>query len=320
MDLKGKRWAGISVFHDYSLPAPVNEPWSVNVERNLFRLLQAPSWSINNTANIPIQEFDIFVVPNFDIRDVDKQVDFIKRVKDAGKKVVVAYSQDSRFLTGAALICMETGTLYTAICEYADLIFAGLAENLHMFGRYEHKVFPFGYPFERLNYSRPYDQRAYDLLVATNGGTIDFGYSVELLLTLKDRFPSKRIVFSIDPALSHLYKRYSDKIEFIPGGLLTHLPLSKAFLDPQLRPRPNRSIHEAWMCRTPFISSSFCYYSKLFPGFNYSKMDMIDIGDKYELLQSLDYNLLIAEAEKIAEAEYFDNKYIELLKRLYPNQ
>lgn len=314
------RWGVLSVFHDYESPPNPNEGWSSNTERNFRRLLQAPCWNLNNVHKIDMSKIDAFLVPQWNIAWIDKEVNLCKNLHEAGVKVVTAYSHDLRFLIGNCMINEETGTLYTATCEYADLIISGLPEDLHMFGRYEDKVISFGWPFERIKFtSKPFEQRSIDLLVSSSCGMEALGWTLELLLTLKERFPDKRIVFSIDPAHAHKYLQYSDKLEFVPGGLIPLLCNSKAYLNPELRPRTGRAIHESFMCDTPFISSSLTYYSKLYKDFTYSKMDMIEIGDKYELILNTEYEKLILDSSVVAEGEYWDVQYKRLIERLFSN-
>lgn len=314
------RWGGLSVFHEYSPPPPLDEPWSINVERNFYRLLQAPSWSLARVNEIDPSQFDAFLMPEWNIAWIDAEVALAKRLSEGGCKVVTAYSHDLRFLIGNAMINEETGTLWTATCEYASLILSGLPEHLHMFGRYEDKVMSFGYPFERMQLGDvPLEDRAIDMLVSSSSGMENLGYVLELLLFIKEKNPDRRIVFSIDPAHAPKYERYADRIEFVPGGLLNYLPHTKVYLNPELRPRAGRAMHEAWICRTPFISASTTYYSKLFPFAAYDKMDMKEINDKYQrLLSELDEQMTLAN--QVAEGEYWDVTYHKLIERLFPGE
>jgi hypothetical protein len=318
MNLQGIKWAVKSVFHNYDAAPNPMEPWSPNVERNYRRLLEADAFGIDYYQNVNLNVYDAFLVGQFDIAQIDKEVALVKKLKEMGKKVIVAYSHDLRFHIGHALINYDSGTLYTELLKYADIILTGLPEDLHMFGRYQDKCMAVAFPLERLKaVSKPVETRPIDLLVSGSCGMQELGWTLELLLTIKERFPDKELYFSIDPAHRKTYQRYEDKIHFIPGGLMGWLQQSKFYLNPQMRPTGGRAIFESFYCRVPFISSAWNYYSKLLPQGRYFKPDTEDICNCFKLLIESDYNELVKEMEVKAEPEYFDIIYPQLVKRLF---
>lgn len=288
--------------------------WSNNSFANISRLLRADAYHIDDN-DIPL-DADIYFLSSFDIALIKKEIDFIKKVKSLGKKVVMAFSQDLRFLFGSGL--MYDGVLYTDLMKECDLVLSGISNELDMFGRQQYKVIPFGLPFERLNFSnKKYEDREIDILVSSSIGEECFPVTIEILYLLKEKFPDKKIVYSIDTGHIDKYKYYINDFTFVPGGLINYLPNAKVYFSPEIRPRPGRALIESFYCRTPFIACSWVYHANLFKEFNYNCLSMSKIIDCYSRLLDSNYIEIIKKAEEIAEYDYFDNFYSRMISRLF---
>jgi hypothetical protein len=317
-----KKWAIIQPLETIWEPPPINTPWNNHPDMNMSRLLQCKAYHINHVEQglVPL-DADVYFIGDCHIGYIDKEIAFAKKLKELGKKVVISYSADLRFLIGNCLITAE-GTLYTELAEYADVILSGFSADLRAFGRYQDKVFPWGVTFERYNFSeKPFEHRTIDLVLSGSIGEECLGMNLELMLLIRQRHPEKRIVYFTHEPYRKQLERWSDKIEvWYERALWDGLKDAKHYISPEYRPRAGRAIVDAWMYRVPFITSKFAYHSNLFPEFAFAQMDLDYIADLYDKMLATDYNTLIAQAEARAEYDYFDNAYPRLMKRLFPDE
>jgi len=300
---------------DIHIP-PVTEAWSPNPFRNLARLLQCKQYHIEDT-NIDMTG-DIYYFINFDCELFEKEIALMKVLKELNKKIIYAFSQDMRFLIGNGLM-NSRGTLYSEICELADVIFGGTSQECNIFGRYSDKVLYLGECIEDLNYSQL--DKSIDLLMSGSVGEETIPFALEIGLSIKKKYPSHRVVY----ALHSNYDRVSilrDKfpeIEFITTmPLIELMKMSKVYINPELRPRPGRAIIEAFYCRVPCVCSSFTYHSRLFARHNYSCMDIPYIIHQYIRLQS-ESELAIKYAEIMATYDHKENWFNRVYSKLGEN-
>lgn len=294
---------------------PENAPWDNNSFATLTRLFRSNAFHIEDPGIDMTSE--MYIMCSFDIGLLPKEIEFVKRIKDMGKKFILSFSQDLRFLIGNCLV-HESGLHYGELCDYADVILSGVASKIRIYGRNQHKVLDFGVPCERLNFSsKPYEFREIDFLVSNNIGEENWGVATEFLLMLVDKFPSKTIVYSTNLPENKIHPKLRNTVKFVPSGLIYYLGNAKSYINLELRPRPGRSLLESFYFRTPFISCDSTYFSRLFPNHTFDGYDLVKVMELCEDIISTDYNKLISEAERIAEFDYFDNFYPRLLERLY---
>jgi len=310
MEIKEK-WAIVQPTHSGAQLIPSHANWSNDSFHNLSRIFQAPLYHINE-ENIPL-DFDVYHLCNFDIELIEKEIEFIKKVKSNGAKVIIGFSQDMRFLHGGGLLS-SNGTLYTALCEAADGITSGCNADLRMYGRYQDKVIEWGEILEPLDFSVPYEERTIDFLTSGPVGEQSLSFELELLLMIKEKYPAKRVVSCVHGIHHELVAKLIDKypqIEFpfnfdnpMAGKPLIHfLQQAKVYCNPEIRPRPARASIEAYYCRVPFISGSWTYLSRLCPDFSYTKTDLLDMLEAYEKI--LNSNIA-EEINKMNERAQYD--------------
>jgi len=318
-----KKWVWITPLQTTWKAPQSNEPFTQDSDRNFTRLVQADAYHINyfERNEIPM-DADIYVLASFDIGNLDKEIIFAQKIKELGKKLIVCYSADLRFLLGNCFIS-STGNLYTELCKYADVILSGVGEDIQIYGRYSNKVMSYGLAMERLNFSeKPYEQREIDILISGSAGIECFAFELEVLLMIKEEYPNLNIVHSSQEPHREYMKKFKDMgITFVHEYLISNLLNSKLYLNLEIRPRGGRALLDAWMCRTPFISCDSTFYSQLFPDLSYGmKFNMNKIVDKYISSRDYKYNDLIKKAEEIAEPLYFDNTIVKLMSELYKNK
>jgi hypothetical protein len=312
-----EKWTIIQPTHvDKRLVDP-DSKWSNDSFNNCSRLFQARLYHINHD-DIETDS-DIYFLINYDINLIDKEIAFLKKMKERGAKILIGFSQDRRFLLGKDLI-NENGTIYTDLCEVADGIGGGIDFDLKIFGRYQDKVIDMGEILEDLDFSIPYEDRDLDFLItgAVNGYTL--GFELELLSILKEKYPEKRMALCIPDD-----NRFKDKImpkyshiEFPTSNVpfLEYMKRAKAYCNLELRPRGGRVLIEAYYCRVPFIGSAFTHHSRVCPDFRYGKMDLVEISKKYDLILNSDPSVLIEEMEKRAKYDMFDAVYGRIKQKL----
>lgn len=318
-----KKWTWITPLHTSWNPPAINEGYTIDVERSFTRLVRANAFHIDYNDKIDMTS-DIYVLVQFDIGNFEKEVEFAKKIKSMGKKFILCYSADLRFLLGNQFIS-QTGLLYTELCKYADVILSGTGKDINIYGRYGNKVLSWGLPMERLNFStKQYQEKEYDILISGMQGGECFAYELEFMCMLKDRYPDIKIIHSSQ----EWHREYMGKmkqlypfIDFVHEPLIKNLTNSKVYINLEIRPRGGRALLDAWMCRTPFISCESTFYSQIFPKYSYSmKFNFDSILDIYSTLK---YDLeTIPEivnktAEENAEPLYFDNMIPILMGKLY---
>ena len=295
------------------------EKWSNDSFNNLSRLFQARLYHIDHN-DIPL-DADVYWLINYDVNLIEKEIAFLKKVKEKGAKILVGFSQDWRFLLGQGLVS-EQGTIYTELCEVADAIGSGIFNGLGIWGRYQNKVIDMGEIVEDINFSIPYEERTIDFLIsgAIIGYTLPF--EVELALMVKEKYPDKRIVCCTpdeNEVKSKLIEKYGDRIEFATSKILflEHLKIAKYYCNLELRPRGGRSLIESYYCRVPYISSKWAYHSNLCADFTFDSNNLVDIFNKYEQMINCDYGILVREMEFEAQYDSFENVYGRIVKKLY---
>lgn len=293
--------------------------WSNDSFNNLSRLFDAQLFHITND-NID-ETADIYWLIQFDINLIEKEIAFLKKMKEKGKKILVGFSQDRRFLMGIYLV-NDRGTSYSELCDIADGIGGGINPNYNLFGRNQHKVIPFGEVLEDFNFSIPYENRDINLMVSgeKNGETLPF--EIEFMLMVHQRYPERKLAICIPnhiqckEALIQKYPQImfpTDKVPFID-----HLKRSKYYCNMELRPRGGRCLIESYYCRVPFISSWGCYHSNLMNEYTYKTYDFGNMLANYELLTTeVSHSEQIKKMEERAKYDEFPAVYDRIVKRLW---
>lgn len=322
LEYLNKKWTWITPLMGWDCP-PLHEPYTRDNGRVMSRLLRANAFSLKypNTKEIELDS-DIYVIISFDIKMLDKEIEFAKKLKGLGKKIVICMSADYRWLNGENLIS-PNGKLYTELAEYADVILSGVGDNIAVYGRYQYKVLSWGLPVERLNLStQPFESRDIDILISSTFDLSQLALELESLLYLKSKYENLNIVFNYSisnkEVLENKIKYFENKgITFISGDLMDTMPRAKCYLNLEMRPRGGRAILEAFYCRTPFICFDTVFYSKLLPDFVLKSFNMENLLDNYNKLMETPYSNLIQTMELNMESFYFDNMIIKLMEKIY---
>jgi hypothetical protein len=322
---KDKKWYILQPVYGGKWGIPdINTPWTNDSNITLGKLLQAPA---NHFSNDDIDfSADIYILIIFGTGHYPKELELIKKLKSLNKKIIIAFSADDRFQTGAGLLNSD-GLNYTDLCSEADLIWSALPAHIKVYGRYQHKVIDMGIFLERVNFSLPYENRDIDILLS---GSIyrhepSLSYTLELMCMLKEKYPEKRIVY---PTMYHeLLTPLYPQIEFLvpdeymyKQGMVPLLQRTKIYINPENRPNPGRAMVEAFYCRTPYVCSRHSYAAKYYPDFTYDYFDLIHMVEQYEKILESDRDSIIKKSEQLAENDYFENKIQEIMNRLYPEE
>jgi hypothetical protein len=280
----------------------------------LSKQFKAPCYHILD-ANIPL-DADGYMICSFDINLIEKEIEFVKKVQANGAKVIVGFSQDMRFLHGGALMS-SSGTLWTSLCEVADVISSGVNIDLKIYGRFQHKVIPLGEVLEDYNWTVPEEEKLYDLIGCGSVSEHALSFQLEFLLMAKEKFPDHRIACVIAgqhlPLIEKLRPMYP-QIDFpydpdrMPH-LIDYIKKTKVFFNPEIRPRPGRVAMECYYCRVPFIASRMAYHSRLCEEFSYTWIDFQDMLNKYSAIVYSDKKDIISKMEERAKFDMFDQFY-----------
>ena len=152
MNYSDIKWTWITPLMGWECP-PLYEEYTRDNGRVMSRLLQANAYSLKyeNKKDIELDS-DIYVIIAFDINNIEKEIEFACKLKKLGKKIVTCMSADDRWLYGSSLISPK-GSLYSELANVSDVILSGVGPGIEVYGRYQHKVLPWGLPVERLNLS-----------------------------------------------------------------------------------------------------------------------------------------------------------------------
>lgn len=314
-----ERWAIIQPTHVDQRLLPIDTLWSNDSFNNLSKLFQARLYHITQN-NIP-EDYDVYWLINFDIELIDKEILFLKRVKEKGAKIIIGFSQDWRFLLGKKLIS-SSGTLYTELCEIADVIGGGINFNYGAFGRYQNKVVDMGEILWDLDFSIPLENRNIDFLVSGCLNGFSHAYEIELLSLIHEKYPDKKLAICIPDMHEIKYilmKKYpfiyfpmSEEIKFMDV-----LKNAKTYCNLEIRPRGGRCLIEAYYCRVPFISSYPTYFSRLCPDTIYNHLDVNEVFEKYKILKNSNLQTYINDMEEKAKYDYFENVYKRIKEKIF---
>lgn len=323
IDYRSKKWLIMQPIQNGRWGVPdANRPWDVDCNIALGKLLRASASHVCNT-DIDMTA-DIYCLLSAYTCFYQQEIDFCKKVRSLGKKVVLFLSTDYKFLTGQDLLS-DIGILYSDLCNEVDLIVSGMPSHFKFFGRNQHKVIDMSIFLERVNFNIPYEQRDIDILLSGSIGRneITLPFALELMCMLKEKYPDKRIVYPT--AKKHILQSRYPQIEFqeavdIQGqGLVPWLQKSKHYISVDVRPGTNRALIESLYSRTPYISSTMCYASKYYQDFTYDGLVNFEtIMIQYENILQSDRNEIIQKSEQLAEEDYFDNAIKRIMSRLYP--
>jgi hypothetical protein len=317
-----KKWVLIQQIYGGKWGVPdINLPWTNDTNISLAKMLRATG---DHFANQDVDlDADIYILVLFGTEDYEQKIEFIKKVKAKGAKVILCVSSDMRFLTGEGLLS-GTGLNYTHICEQVDMIWSQVPSHVKLYGRYQHKVIDVGVMLEHVNFSLPYEQRDIDILLSgsifRNEATLSF--ALEIMMMLKEKYPDKRVVYPTQ--YKSILQPIYPQIEFINAsdisftdGLVPLLKRAKYYINPELRPNAGRAMVESYYCRTPYVCSSLSFPSRYYPDFTYDCMSLEHIVNQYERMLNSDREEIIRKSEQLAEEDYFDKAIIRVMERLY---
>jgi len=313
-----KKWILVQPSHRGGGLSPQNMQWTNDSFRMLSKQFNAPCYHILD-ENIPLHA-DAYIICSFDIALIEKEIEFVKKVKENGAKVLVGFSQDLRFLIGSNLL-LPSGTLYTELCKDVDIISSGVNPKLGIYGRYQDKVIPFGEVLEDFNWSVPFEQREYDLITCEAPSEYALAFELEFLLLAKERHPDHRMACLIHGDHQELIYTLRDKypqieFPFKPGlSLIDYIKVTKTFCNPEMRPRPCRTAMESYYCRVPFISSSWTYHSRLCKEFAYDSVSIVDWVDKYDAIVNSDRDQIIRNMEERAKYDSLESIYARISEK-----
>jgi hypothetical protein len=314
-----KRWILIQPTHRNGGVSPQNMPWTNDSFRMLSKQFNAACYHIQD-ENIPL-DADGYIMCSFDANLAKQEIDFLNKVRANGAKTLLGFSHDGRFLVGGGLL-NEDGYLWTSVCEATDVISSGVNPELKIYGRFQHKVIPLGEVVEDLNWSIPFEERPYDLIGCGTVSEQSLSIQLEFLLMAKEKYPNQRIACVIaghhEPLIKTLRIRYP-QMEFPLNiqqdpNLISYLRKAKVFFNPELRPRPARALNEAYYCRTPYISASTTYHSRLCSEFAYDSINFEQMMNKYDAILKEDSNEIVKRMEERAKFDMFDQFYGRITK------
>ena len=314
-----EKWAIIQPVERGGYIQPLNSAWTNHSFKNVSQILQGALY--HTTENIPLH-FDAYYMVSYDIGLIGREIEIFNNIKKAGKKSFLTFSHDMRFLSGAYLY-NQNGEIYTDLCAVADVIGSGVGTDLNIYGRYQNKVIPFGEFLFNNNFSKPFENRTIDLLISGSGSEESLSFGIEFLLMIKEKYPEKRVVCLIHTHFKDLiftlrYKFPSIEFPFEDvTNLLDKMRDAKVYCNTELRPRPGRTLIEAYYCRVPFISSSLTYFSHICKEFTYDKISLTNWVDNYEKIINEDYNNLIVTMENRAGFDFFDTAYNRIRTTLF---
>lgn len=313
-----EKWLILNPTHHNGGIAPTNLGWTNDSFLNASKFFQAPLYNISN--NIPLG-FDVYWFVQYAIGDIEKEIEFMKKVKSTGAKVFLTFSHDLRFLHGSGMM-NESGLLWTELCKYTDGIGSGISDELKIFGRYQDKVVSLGDILLDYNVSKPFDERTIDILISGPPGEQFLSFGLETLLLIKERHPEKRIVCLVQHHHKELIfklRKLYPQIEFPLEGvtsLMQYMVDAKVYYNPEVRPRPGRAMMEAYYCRVPFISYASTYFSRICKEFSYDTMSIVDIADIYEKLILSDIPEVIRTMEERGKFDFAESFYNRIANKL----
>jgi hypothetical protein len=314
-----ERWIIIQPTHVDRRLLPQDNPWGNDSFNNLSRHFNARLYHIDDKELD--MTADVYWLINFNIELIEKEIEFIKSVKAKGAKVIIGFSQDGRFLQGIGLINSK-GTIYTELCAVADGIVSGVDSSLGFFGRYEHKVINAGEIVENLNFSNSNIIRDIDIVGSGSVPDKTLAFELEVFMMIKNKYPDTKIMACIPDNMGdfklNIMKKYPD-IEFpmsLQVSLIDCMKRSKVYFNPDLRPRGGRTLNEAYYCRTPFIGSGFTYASHICKEYSYSRINLKEIMEKYELIKNNDRNIIIKTMEERAKEDSIEEVYKRIKEKL----
>lgn len=298
-----------------------NSCWTSNSFINLNRMLGGSRYNILNPDLFKTKASAYYLVSMISC-NMEKEFQFIEYAHSQGSKVVLAISIDGRFLSGHGLCDPLTGKTHTELCDKVDAIASGIADDLHIYGRNQHKVFPIGDFVEHLNFeTKKYEDRTIDLLGTGIVDETSLTFNIILFEMLKEKYPEKRFVYAFRgapeylPTIDFMQKKYP-QIEFTNKPFHSLLKDSKCYVNIETRPRAGRAVLEAWYHRVPSISCTSTYFAKLYPELSFYNMSFDRMVDNFGKLNNSSYYEIMKTSDSIMEYDYADVVYKRMINML----
>ena len=295
-------------------------PWTNNSYINLNRVLKAKRYNVLS-SELRKDRADAYYLISLINRDIDKEIEFVHHAHSQGSKVVLAISIDGRFLSGLGLCDPVTGTTHTELCNVVDVIASGVPDNVHIYGKNQHKVFSIGDFVENINFStKPFENRTINLLGTGNANEATIPFNVILFDMIKSKYPDSRLVYALrdTPDYAQTIEYYSKKYPFIEWSQAPFPELLKdtrCYINIEPRPRAGRAVLEAWYHRVPSISCDSTYFSKLYPELSFHDMSFDGMVGMYEKVTE-SYNSIMQKADSAMEYDYAQSVYKRMADKL----
>jgi hypothetical protein len=280
-----------------------NTCWSNDVRANLQRLLHVP---ISRGIFLPQNEnADIHLITSYVYTKYQAEIDYARKVRAKGKKVIIALGSDGRWLNGSQLMGPD-GANYTGLCAEADAILSEVHPAWKVYGRYQHKVLPLAQPLEPFNFQET-GTRDIDVLAAGSNGIGGHPYAVEVGHMIMDKYPTFKYAVVVRPEHVAMFRQNYPRLTFIDAAtedFHKSISRSKVVVNIELKARGGRIPVDGFRTNTPVISSGGAFFSQLYPDLSFDKIDLDFIVNRIEYaIQNRDE--IIKRSKEFAKPFYF---------------
>jgi hypothetical protein len=280
-----------------------NTCWSNDVRANLQRLLKVP---VSNGIFFPQNEkADIHLITSYTYTKYQAEIDYARKVKANGKKIVVAIGSDARWLVGGQLMGPD-GANYTGILAEADAILSEVHPSWKVYGRYQHKVLPLAQPLEPFAFKET-TTRDIDVLAAGSNGLGGVPYAVEVGYMVLDKHPDLKYVLAVRPEHLDMFRKSHPRLTFLEASgeeFYKCIARSKVAVNIELKARGGRIPVDGFRTNTPVIASSGAFFSQLYPDLAFDRIDLEFIVDRIEYALN-DRTGLVERSKELAKPFYF---------------
>lgn len=277
-----------------------------DIRANLQRLLHVKeSRSIIAQQN---EDADIHLLNTYHYTRYQQELDFVRKVKKKGKKVVMVAGSDGRWLNSSNL-CAIGGLNYTALAAEVDVILSEINPIWKVWGRYQHKVLPLSDPLEHFALT-PNAVKDIDFLLVGANGLGGLPYAIETAHMLLDKNPNYKCVIGVAPANIALLAAAHPRLTFESTGphdvFEGYLKRTKVLINLELKARGGRLGTWAFYAGIPAICGSGAFWSQLYPDLSFDRIDLIDTVNKAEYAHQ-NSQLIMTKACTLATPFYFEN-------------
>jgi hypothetical protein len=279
-----------------------NSHCTEDTRANFQRLLKVKeSRSLLEQQN---EDADIQLVTSVDWGQYKQELDFIKRMKSKGKKTIVTFSGDSRWLNGSAL-ASPSGENYIDLCAEADAILGAIHPDWKVFGRFQDKVIYQNEPLENVSIK---GNKNKDIDILLVGSSNHFCYALEIAYMLLDKNPKYNCVIGCLPQYIDAFRKTNPRLNIEETGphsvFETYLKRSKVLVNTELKARGGRIPTWAFYANIPAILGNGAFISQIYPDITFNKIDLQDIVEKTEFAINKSAEIM-DKAKELAKPFYF---------------